>query len=495
MGRVERRLDVERVVVGRAPGQPVHPARTIDGGTDRVTAVEDVHQHLQVGLHLPAPAGGRAGDDATRTVDGDVAVERVHRPLAGLESVRRSGVHAEVGQAIVEDDAGPWYEHARAELVEQRVDERHGVAELVGDGDGGGVVAAASGSRDEWTVAAEPGVREQLGRIERHPARISEERQRLVEHHVLDPHEEVGEPGRVAVQPVGHGLLDQAKRNQQKDAHRHGWLHEHGGVAVPSGERGGPLPGVGSEVGSCERTADRLHVCADGLGDRPAVERVAAPVGDHPQRLGEIRLDEATADRDGAAEGHDRLASRFGGDRGERVDEPTIRHHRVGVVDGRREQPVQRHRAELRRQLCPCVNHARHTDGQPAMARNLVSRTQTFDDRERRDAAAVEAADIAVGRPDDGEAVTTEPTPRHLGNALHRRTGDGRVDGIAAGPKDVERGRSGERMTGRHGAVASDGDLGMARRLHHRAGEGRRRRLEISRHGRLLRSRPACPAL
>ena len=73
------------------------------------------------------------------SVAGDgVAVERVHRPLAGRENVRMAGLEREAPPgAVVEEDARTVHEAAGAEGRRERVDERDGIPFLIHRAEGG----------------------------------------------------------------------------------------------------------------------------------------------------------------------------------------------------------------------------------------------------------------------------------------------------------------------------------------------------------------------
>jgi len=67
------------------------------------------------------------------------------------------------------------------------------------------------------------------------------------------------------------------------------------------------------------------------------------------------------------------------------------------------------------------------------------------------------------------EAAAAEVTGLRVGNGEHEGDGDGRVDGIAAGPQDLDTDLGGEAVDGGDHRLAAVG-----RRLGQRSGRGRR---------------------
>jgi hypothetical protein len=59
----------------------------VDRPRELMTPIDDVHEHLQIGLHLSPASGCRTGEHrAVGSLD-HVAVQRVHRALAAHEAI------------------------------------------------------------------------------------------------------------------------------------------------------------------------------------------------------------------------------------------------------------------------------------------------------------------------------------------------------------------------------------------------------------------------
>src|SRR5438445_3334828 len=117
--RSHARLEVHGAIVEAAPRKATQPPRPVDGGLHVGAEVEDVHEHLQIGLRLPAPPGRRPGYDEPTIREDEIRVQRVQRPPSGSETVRVVAADAHVRETIVEERPGARDELARAPLVEE----------------------------------------------------------------------------------------------------------------------------------------------------------------------------------------------------------------------------------------------------------------------------------------------------------------------------------------------------------------------------------------
>ena len=131
-----RRRDGTRHASGRA-------SCTAEPSCPRQKSAEDLGVDLRLRL-----AAHRAGDDRQATVAADHdRHQRVQRPLAAGEQVRRLGIEAEAGAAVVGDDAGRRLQDRGAEAVVDALDDRDRPAVRVGGDAGDGVAGGGAGRR------------------------------------------------------------------------------------------------------------------------------------------------------------------------------------------------------------------------------------------------------------------------------------------------------------------------------------------------------------
>ena len=133
----------------------------------------------------------------------------------------------------------------------------------------------------------------------------------------------------------------------------------------------------------------------------------------------------------------------------------------LGIADGRREDLRHGQLAKALVQFEPAVDAAGHGDGQwsvggnllePALAEVLQSQAT------RRAPAAIESVQLlGLGVPDDGEKITADTIAGGFHQAQGGVGGDGRIDGVAALPQDLQSDLRGEGLAGgRHGVAGDD---------------------------------------
>src|SRR5688572_16050765 len=93
----EARFEIHGVVDGRGAGHAVDPSRVINGLLEVAAPIDDVDEHLHIGLDLPAPSGRGPGDHAAVCALDDVGVQRVHRSLVAGKPVGVRRVYDEIG--------------------------------------------------------------------------------------------------------------------------------------------------------------------------------------------------------------------------------------------------------------------------------------------------------------------------------------------------------------------------------------------------------------
>src|SRR5437879_10926710 len=108
------------------------PARKLKRGLDVEAKACQRGVDLGVGLRLSIAAHGAKDDRRATIAEGERGDERMERTLARCQRVRREGIEREVGAAILQGDAGAVYHIAAAEAAIVALDQRDGVALLVG---------------------------------------------------------------------------------------------------------------------------------------------------------------------------------------------------------------------------------------------------------------------------------------------------------------------------------------------------------------------------
>ncbi|MCY1071484.1 hypothetical protein OV090_42470 [Nannocystis sp. RBIL2] len=205
------------------------------------------------------------------------------------------------------------------------------------------------------------------------------------------------------------------------------------------------------EVGHLHAAAGGLDLGDEGLADRPVVEGVDAVVGEEPQGVGELGLDQQLADRQRFAAGQEQGAGgRVGGQHCLVFDEagghePADDHAVVGQRDRGRDQVGERAGAELGSRVLGRGQSTRDADGDAESAPlGERDRLAVFLEKHLRlgagggALAAVDDRDrVVVGVVDHHEAAAADAGEAGLGDAERELDGDRGVDRVAAFGEDL----------------------------------------------------------
>ena len=128
----DARLDVRRVrgVIGQEGAD--QEARTLDRLLDVHPVVEEVREHLDVEHRLAVAAHRREAQHRAVVARREGRHQCVEGSLAGREERRMTGLEAEVPAAVLQHDARARRHDARAEAVEEALDDADHVPSAVG---------------------------------------------------------------------------------------------------------------------------------------------------------------------------------------------------------------------------------------------------------------------------------------------------------------------------------------------------------------------------
>ena len=246
-------------------------------------------------------------------------------------------------------------------------------------------------------------------------------------------------------------------------------------AAIVRRDRLDPLAPVRGQVVGIEQAADPPGIGRDLLGDRPAIEGLAPPRGQQPQRARQAGIAEdlplrrRLAARQEAGRRGRHLGQLAGGGLPVRRDDLADRETFLGIRDRRRQQLGQRLRAEPLAQHFPALDAAGHRPAQRTFGRDRLEAAgpQPLDRRRPRGAAAgVKAVELPrSGVPDEGEQIAPQPARHRLDDAQDGIGRQGRVDGVAAGAQHGQGGLGRQGLAGAgHPLPGQDGRARLVRR-------------------------------
>ena len=113
-------LDLEGIAEGKNPWR-------VDRRLNSHPVVDDIGQHLDLTEGLKLAAGDAERHHCFSLLRDHGGNDRVQRPLAPGNRIGMAGLEHEAASAVVEDDPGRRADDAAPEVIEDRIDERHGV--------------------------------------------------------------------------------------------------------------------------------------------------------------------------------------------------------------------------------------------------------------------------------------------------------------------------------------------------------------------------------
>src|SRR5207249_5725109 len=111
----------------------VVPTRLLDRLLHVHAEVDEAHRELEVRLDLRVTSGRAEHEARHRALECDDGVQGMHRPFAWGDSVGRTRIQRETGEAVVEQDPGAWHHGRGTERTEHAFDERYRVAVAIDD--------------------------------------------------------------------------------------------------------------------------------------------------------------------------------------------------------------------------------------------------------------------------------------------------------------------------------------------------------------------------
>ena len=472
----------------------VPDARGLAGFLHVHAEVDQVDEHLRVSLRLHVAAHDAERQPRLAVLHHHRRHERVKRTLVRRDLIGVSGPEVEEAAAVLQQDAGVAGHDARAEVVEERLNQRHDVALAVGDGQVDGVAKVAAGqvlvdprrlrrgagephrlvirrrTRGIDLLAPQRGVLfgdERLDDARRNGAGIGQIRRPIGERDPLRLDHQVQIRRRIVSERFEVEPLQDVQHLERAEALRIWSELVHGVAAIVGRDRIEPFRGVVGEVARVEQAVALLHVGRNGRGDRALVERVASAACDLFERRREMRVGEDLAGLGRVAVGKERRRrDRIGAqlplavmplaadDLGHGV--PVSR-----VLDRRRDRARERDRAVRRQQRRPAVDDAGHAHRQhagPWNRRQIARREDVGRGGICRSPARVQHVQLPAFRVvHDGEQIAADAVHRRLDDGEHGGRRNRGVDGVAAVLQHLEAGGGGERLArGDHAAAAHD---------------------------------------